>query len=165
MSEKIIVITPNDTIELQDYTDYKSLQQAVNGMIERFHSDRLPIGAGGLKIDLFCNEEFLLIESEEFNKVNAVASLMSGQEIRGNVAVTVYAGDGESRGFEYKEAMIDGEMQEDICECWVAEDLVMRYIAANRSALKELHDRLDNNKSEPYFEITSWDSKDRGDER
>ena len=175
MQEKIIVIKPDDTIDLQDYTDYKSLQQAVNGMIEHFHSDKLPIDPtqvdpmaanikSSLPVDLFCNEEFLVNDSEEFDKINAVASLLSGQEIRGNVAMVVNAGGGENRGFEYKDYEDENEIVHiGYCECSAACDTLREFVVRNENELEQLHKQLDNNKSEPYFEITSWGDKPKND--
>lgn len=174
MTEKIIVLTPDDTIELVDYNDYKSLQGAVNGMIELFHRDKLPIDPtevdpmaanikSSLPVDLFCNEEFLVNDSEEFDKINAVASLLSGQEIRGNVAMVVDAGGGENRGFEYKEYEDENEIVHiGYCECSAACDTLRWFIEKNANELERLHKQLDNHKSEPYFEITSWDTMSQG---
>ena len=163
MSGKIIIIKPDDTITSSDYTGYQSLSDAVNGMIEHFHSTELPVepslahGQETLPVDLYCNEEFMLIDSEEFNKVNAFASLLTGQEIRGNVAMVVDAGGGENRGFEYLEETVDGKVEEALCECWTAEDTVLKYINQNRDKLQDLHKKLDNNKSEPRIEFYALD--------
>lgn len=157
MNEKIIVIKPDDTIALADYTGYETLRDTVNGAIENFHSTALPVSpvlvpnTDHLDITLFCNDAFLISDSREFDKVNAVASILSGKEIRGNVAVVVDVGGGETRGFEYKEISVDGDIEEDFCECWAAEDTIMRYINDNRDKLREVHKEFDNNKSEPYL--------------
>ncbi len=167
MSGKMIVIKPDDTIELADYNGYESLSQAVGGggMIEYFHSADLPVlpalahGKESLTVDLICNEEFLIDGGEEFDKINAVASLLSGREIRGNVLMLVNNGDGTNRGFEYlEEETVEGaEPEEALCECWSAEDTVLKYIKTTRDKLENLHKQYDNNKSEPVFEVRAWD--------
>lgn len=167
MSGKMIVIKPDDTIELADYNGYESLSEAVGGggMIEYFHSTDLPVlpslahGKETLPVDFICNEEFLIDDSEEFNKINAVASLLSGKEIRGNVIMLVNNGNGENRGFEYlEEETVEGaEPEEALCECWTAEDTVLKYINTTRAELQKLHQQYDNNKSDPVAEIRTWD--------
>lgn len=192
MEEKIIVIKPDDTIELADYDGYESLSKTVNGMITCFHRLDLPVdpveinpsvsGPTKLNVDLYCNDEFLIDDSKEFDKINAVAFLMSNQEIRGNVAMVVDAGGGENRGFEYKDYTNDQEgvrngFREcrnqvvsttltteggggamDYCECAAAMKSVWEFIHLHERALKGLHEKYDNNKSEPVIEVTSWDS-------
>lgn len=170
MSEKIIVIKPDDTIELADYDGYKSLSKTVNGMITCFHRLDLPVdpveinpfvsGPTKLSVDLYCNDEFLIDDSKEFDKINAVASLMSNQEIRGNVAMVVDAGGGENRGFEYKDYTNDqeGGVAMDYCECAAAMKSVRDYIFLNNRELHRLHARFDGNKTEAVIEVTSWDN-------
>ena len=164
MSGKMVVLTPEDTIQLADYEDYKSIQNAVHGSIEHCFSFELPVDpvlCGGRKTipcDLYCNDEFLISNNKEFDKINAVASLiMSGgnniAEIRGNVVLVPYAGEGRNRGFDYKEVKIDDEVEEDLCECWAVEDVLMRYIGRNTEALKQFHAEFDNKKSIPKWEI------------
>ena len=55
-----------------------------------------------LTVDFYCNEEFAVIDDEKFEKLNALASLISGQEIRENVAVVVYAG-GRATAFTFSQ--------------------------------------------------------------
>lgn len=170
---KLIVITPDDTIETKDYVSYESISDAVNGSFEHLHSMRpedadlqysinVPIepilsvdGKSEVPVDLFCNDEFLVDSSEEFDKINAVASQLLGQEIRGNVVALVYEGGGENRGFEYKEyTEVEGaEPEEDLCECWGVEDTLLKYINSTKENLQELHKQYDNNKSEPRIEF------------
>ena len=166
MSGKMIVIKPDDTISLADYNGYESLSEGVGGggMIEYFHTTDLPVmpamahGKETLSVDLVCNEEFLIDGSEEFDRINAVASLLSGQEIRGNVLMIVNNGDGSNRGFEYlEEPAVEGaEPEEALCECWTAEDTVMKYINNTKDELAKLHKQYDNNKSDPSWHIEAW---------
>jgi len=154
MAGKILVLTPDDTVKTADYKDYSSINDEVHGLYEVFHEDKLPMIIGDdLDIVFFCNEEFLIRDDDEFNKINAVASLLSGQEIRGNVVIAVneLTDDGyDSRGFEYMEEDVGGgEIEEAICEHWLAEDTFLLFINQNADALKELHEKFDNNKSEP----------------
>lgn len=158
---KIIVLTSNDTIETADYTNYCSIQAVVGGNIEFFHSTKIPVmsmfahGESVLPVTMYCNEEFLIDESEDFNKLNAVASLISGQEIRGKVAILVDTGDGENRGFEYLEEETNGEITEAFCECWTAMETLRRFISDKETAIRELHQKYDNIKSDPMINIVS----------
>lgn len=168
MEEKIIVIKPDDTIELADYDGYKSLKKTVNGLIERFDSFALPIdptligkkAVTKLSVSLYCNEEFLISDSKEFDKINAVASLISNQEIRGNVAMVVLCtDDGENRGFEYESFKDEnGTALDAPCECLAAYGSVMEFIHLNECRLENLHEQLDN-KSVPYIKVYGFDVK------
>ena len=166
--QKLIIITPEDTLKLVDYNGYDTIHEAVDGIYEHFFSDDIPVvngigtnGGNSVKCSFFCNEEFLIRDDEQFDKINALATLLSGQEIRGNVALTVdyYNEDGEldSRGFEYLEEDVgDGEIEEAICECWGVEDTLLSTINHNRDKLAQCHRDMDNKKSEPKFEFTSF---------
>lgn len=160
MADKIIIIHSDDHISNADYNGYESLQKAVGGLAEFFHDTKIAVepslcdGNETLPLVMFCNEEFLIDDDPKFDKVNAVASLMCGREIRGDVAVVVDSGNGDSRGFKYKEYIEEGhEPEEDLCECWAVEDTLMKYVNAYREELQQLHKTYDNNKSEPKIEF------------
>jgi len=157
MNENIIVITPDDTITTANYNGYNSLKEVVDGCIERFHCMELDFSLPHLEekdvlgINFYCNEEFLISDDEQFDKVNAIASLISGQEIRGNVAMTACDGyDEEERGFQQGR------------ETNVMEKILERYVEGNKEKIANLHKEFDGNKSEPTFEVMSYDEwKDR----
>lgn len=156
--EKMIVLHPDETVSLADYNGYETIRDAVDGNIEHFFVTDMSIGPlshlGVISVDFYCNEEFLIRNDKKFDKINAVASLISRQEIRGDVAVLVNAGNGENRGFDYKEYSEDGcEPEQDICECWFVEDAFCRLVNTHREDLKELHEQFDNNKSQPHIEF------------
>lgn len=162
--DKMIILTPDDGIKLSDYENYTSLQKAVNGNFEHCFSFDLPVdpvlcnGAVSIPCDLYCNEEFLIDSSEEFNKINAVASLIMSDErrfseIRGNVALLPSTDDGGNRGFKYQEIIIEGNIEENLCECWSAEDTIMLFINKNAEMLDKIHKEFDNNKSDPKWGI------------
>lgn len=149
MEQRILIITPDDEIKKIPYTDYKDLQKAVDGYFERCASFGLPVisvlaeGKKKLPVDVFCNEEFML-QRHKFSKVNAVATLIAKQEIRGNVAIVVREMETDSRGFYYKEEEMDnGEIEEALCECWTAEDTLLRFIKANEATIQALHKKID----------------------
>lgn len=146
---KQIIITPNEEVKTVDYTGYESIRDGVNGSIERCGSLDIDTPLGSLKTDLYCNDSFLISDKEEFNKINAVASLFTGQEIRGDVVLLVNEGC-DNRGFEYLETP-DGE--EDLCECWFVEDKLLLFINHAKEDIEMLHEDYDDNKSEPVFEF------------
>lgn len=158
---KLIIIHSDDTISNADYNGYESLRDAVGGLIEHFYDVNIPVepnlcnGKETLPLVMYCNEEFAIDNDEKFDKINAVASLISNMEIRGDVAVVVDAGYGESRGFEYKEYAVDGcEPEEDFCECWAVEDTLLALINNRKKELEKIHKDFDNNKSKPHIEIS-----------
>ena len=153
--QKALVFTPDDTIETVDYEGYRTIQDVVDGSYDTcghidFGFEDKPSEAT-LHLTMFCNDEFLIRNDEKFDKVNAVASLLYGGELRGNVILTVdvETEDGiESRGFYYHE--VSGK--EAICEHAIAYDTFEKYIEENKDEIQALHEKLDMNKSEP--EIT-----------
>lgn len=146
MTDKIIILTSDDKVQTADYTDYKSLQNAVEGLIEHFNTlpnvQLVPIEPP-IKIDMWCNDEFTYSDTESCKKINALATALNGGNvIYGNVALTVAMPYGESRGFKHIE---NEEGEEDICECWFMEDrlLLMRNSMEQDGVLKELHEQFD----------------------
>ena len=98
MREMIIVLKANDTMTKKPYEGFESLRETVEGTISYFHSAVVQTILGKrLNVDMICNDEFAIDNDEKFDKVNALASVMSGQEIRGNVAVIVDLENGENR--------------------------------------------------------------------
>ena len=153
-----IIIDGNDNVTTKEYTNYKDINDAVGGVFSRCGSIGIEIPfQGNVKCDIFCNDEFLISDDEQFDKINAIATLMTNQDIRGNVFILVNEGE-DNRGFEYIETP-DGE--EDICECWMAEDLLMRFITNNREIIEQIHKDFDGNKPEPRFELYDLDDMDK----
>lgn len=78
----VILITPEDTIEVKEYKDYHTINELVDGWYEHcgvfVAADKMCM--------LFCNEEFLFQDNCTFN---SVATALAGQSIYGNVVVTV----------------------------------------------------------------------------
>lgn len=154
MSEKIIIITPDDKLQSADYNGYECLRDAVNGTIEYFATNvELPFLKA--EADFVCNDSFLVDKSEEFDKINAVASLLfsqdgeNGLEIRGNVAVVLSNGDGSNRGFNFKEG--------DICEHWIMEDFLEKFINNHKDEITKCHEKHDNNKSAPTLKFEAFE--------
>lgn len=146
---KILIITPKDKVEFKDYTGYESLRNTVEGTISYFHKTNI----GNLKVDMICNDEFLL--DDRFNEVNAFATLLSGQIIYGNVAMVVYKGHGENRGFEFRDnditceaislkLALENTMKDDLCS----------------EMLKLYHEKYDKEKPEPKIQFKSYKNID-----
>lgn len=149
---KIIVITPDDEIKSYNFTD-TTISEIVDGIPARIGSTALKLYATGelLPISLFCNDDFMN-EEEGFDKINAVASTMCNNEIRGNLAIVVdvteHFGEISHRGFEYIEREVDGTPEEDICEHWLAVDTLMFFIKHNKEIIRELHNKYDGHYGE-----------------
>lgn len=86
----VILITPEDTIEVKEYIDYHTINELVDGWYEHCGV----FGAADKMCMLFCNKEFLFQDNCTFN---SVATALAGQSIYGNVVVTVdgYNDEGE----------------------------------------------------------------------
>lgn len=158
--KKIVVLkAEGDKVETVDYDGYKSISAVTDGLIEHFRDEKIPTPLGNLNATLYCNEEGLL--REDLKTVNAIATLLYGQPIYGDVAVLKDLGDGDDTGFEYKEEENDGVKEETICECWFVEDAFMLAINGNKDKLAELHKQYDDNKPEPFIMVTSMDDMEK----
>ncbi len=162
--QKALVFTPNDEINSVEYKDFRTIGEVVGGTFEtctkiQWNNEENQL-TSPLNLTMFCNDEFLVRNDKEFDKVNAVATLLSNTEIRGNVILLAdsYTEDGiESRGFEFAEE--NGE--ELLCEHMLVFDTFEQIIADNKDKLQEIHKALDNNKSIPKaVYITVDDLKD-----
>lgn len=87
----IVVIKPDDKIELEPYENFKSIEKCVEGYFE--FCGHLP-AADGSRLDVYCNEQGLLINKCTFN---ATATLLMANHIYGNIALLLrgYNDDGE----------------------------------------------------------------------
>jgi len=166
----MVVITSDDEVKTMPYEDYRSQQKAVEGSIEHFGSSTISIPFGGnLKVDFWCNEEFRYSEAESCKKVNPLGSALysgildKGEAtfteqglIFGNVAITVALPEGETRGFEN---IIDDEGEQDICETWFVEDILLRIKnGLEREGISQsLHEGYDNKTVEPEVQVMSFD--------
>jgi len=144
---KILVITNDEKVRAEEYHDFKDIQRAVGGTFDIFsitHFSLYNENSVPEELILHCNDEALLIESEEFNKVNAAAALIdNGSLIYGNIAVLIDAGEGESRGFTDEEATAFTEWLNDIMQ-------------KNHNVLKKFHEEYDSKKPEPKIEFFSF---------
>ena len=166
MAEKIIILTSNDEIQTEDYTDYNSLQNAVEGSIKHFNTlpnvQLVPIDPP-IKVDMWCNEEFANSDKESCKRLNTIATALNGGNlIYGNVALTVLSPEGEQRGFRYSEKA-DGK--KDICECYFMEDrlLHMRKGMEQDGIIADLHAQFDHSKPKTNVEIAPTESCSKKD--
>ena len=148
--QKAIILTPDDTVEAVDYEGYTTIHNAVDGIYQTCGGTEWE----NFNLTIFCNEEFLIRDDEQFDKLNAVASAIYGGEIRGNavVLIDVETSDGiDSRGFEYAE--------NENCECSRFIKYAEAFIEYNKENLNELHQLMDGreNKSEPQGTVISVD--------
>lgn len=158
--KKIVVLkAEGDKVETVDYDGYRSIYAVTDGLIEHFHDEKIPTPLGNLNATLYCNEEGLL--RGDLKTVNAIATLLYGQPIYGDVAVLKDLGDGEDTGFEYKETEENGVKEETICECWFVEDAFMLAINKNKNKIEALHKQYDDNKPEPFIKVTSMDDMEK----
>lgn len=76
----VILITPEDKIEVKEYINYHTLNDLVEGYFERCGS----IGILDRMCMVFCNEEFLLQDNYAFN---AIGTAIASQPIYGNIVI------------------------------------------------------------------------------
>lgn len=168
----MVVITSDDEVKTMPYVDYKSQKEAVEGYIEHFGSAEIFVPFGqNLKIDFWCNEEYRYCEAESCKKVNPVGSALYGGLLKGldvsealsdeqglifgNVAITVSLPEGETRGFEN---IIDEEGEQDICEAWIVEDILLRVKnhMEREGMIQTLHENYDGKAVEPKTQYMAF---------
>lgn len=140
----VLLITPEDKIEIKEYVEYHTLNELVDGWYERCGcfavADKLCM--------LFCNEEFLFQDNCAFN---AIGTTLAGQPIYGNVVVTEDGYNDEDERdalpFNYNDA-------QKICD--ILNDL--RIIIA--PVLNDLNAKYKDNKPEPTFEVSAMSEKE-----
>lgn len=144
MNGSIIIIRNNEQVVTADYADYKDIQKAVGGLAEHFLTMELDNEKGEtFQVIGFCNEEYLLIDSEETNIVNAGAFLLNGQIVYGNIAFLIDKGNGEERGFTKAEE-----------KKFV--NAVTALIKSNVRVVSMVHNRYDGNKPDPRVTFISF---------
>lgn len=133
----VVLISPDDSSEIKEYTDYKTINDLVDGWYES-----CGVFAVGNKMTLlFCNEEFLFRDELHFN---AVASALSNQPIYGNVVLLQKIHNEED---EMDALPFEKEDAERICIALT--DFRIKHDAM----LDALHHHYDNNKPKPTAEI------------
>ena len=141
MNGSIIIIRNNEQVVTADYVDYKDIQKAVGGMIECYeYIDFCKANGEKIQIICWCNEEYLLIDKEELNIINAGAYLINQNSvIYGNVAFLIDKGNGEERGFTPEET-----------EEFVS--ALTNFLKAHSNLIPMVHKRYDGNK--PDLRVT-----------
>lgn len=158
--EKLIVLRPDDKFEAVDfdrensYTALKKLVKADNESINDtcigFYSSsiRFPCideETGELSSEEqmfnFCyNDNFLVNEYEDFNRINAVATHILNHEMRGNVVITLRDEEGSTRGFNNAELTA-------LCEG------LNRYKERYKNEFIMSHEEYDGFKGKPSVEL------------
>lgn len=98
----LVILTPQDSIELAEYTGLDSLQKGVGGYIECLCFKNFDIDTEVITVSLFCNEEFRIDHAGEFCHINAYATLLSGMPVYGNVVIAGVSGE-DNFGFNEKQ--------------------------------------------------------------
>ena len=138
MNGSIIIMKNDEQVTTAEYADYKDIQKAVGGMIECYeYIDFCKANGEKIHIICWCNEEYLLIDKEEMNIINAGAFLLNPNSvIYGNVAFLIDKDDSEERGFTPEET-----------EEFVSK--LTSFLKANSNLIPKIHFRYDGNKPEP----------------
>ena len=139
---KVIVFKSDDSMELRPYSNYETLQEAVGGLFQICGGVNLP---DGNTATLFCNEEFLNINADEFKRVNVIASEINGRErIYGDAVLALDIVD-DSVGFPE-------EMARKLMEYYQEE--------IKKLDPESFHKKYDNRKPEPKMEFYSFRSEE-----
>ena len=161
MEERILIITPEDKVISKTYYGNMSIQEAVGGYEENCGTQSIPViaavveGKENLDINIYSNGSLAIMNDKQFDKINAVASLIAETEIRGNAVVLLNEGIGKERGFKYEQEETDGTLSESPCECWTAETTIKGFINRFRHIIHECHEQFDNNKEESFTSFMS----------
>ena len=135
----VILITPEDKIEVKEYKDYHTINELVDGWYELCGwfviADKMWM--------LFCNEEFLFQDNCAFN---SVGTALAGQPIYGNVVVTL---DGYNVDNERDSLPMSCAEANDICT--ILNDM-RTFIAPT---LDELNVKFKDEKPSPQYEAVT----------
>ena len=149
MNGKMFQLTSDDEIKITDYTGYDSLSHAVNGMIELVAEIELPVRGldeygkfKNVNFDIYCNEEFLYMEGDEFNKANALTMAMIDHDlIRGNtVLIPIDTKTGANYGLSEDEADY-------------VHKLLSSYKKEFKNKIKKIHTIKDNDRTCPEPQV------------
>lgn len=91
----ILVVHPDDSITLEPYETWESIQTCVEGPFQICGQLAPDKHSNGFPYTIYCNEEFLFQDGLEFNPMGSV---LSNQLIYGNVAILV---DGKTSDGDY----------------------------------------------------------------
>ena len=144
----LITLGVDETIGQMPYTGYPSMRDAVGGFIEHCGD----IQDKKMNYSVWCNEEFLYIDSSEFKTLNAIASAVCGQPIYGPafIALDTMTDEGmDSVGFSL-----------DSPELKRVEGMLDHFVKTHSSDIKRMHEQLDNNAPEPRAVIMSFSSNE-----
>lgn len=140
----VILITPDERIEIREFKKYETIKELVDGWYEHCGC----IGILDKLCDLYCNEEFLLRDDCVFN---SIASLLTSRPIYGNLVVTCYGfnDDGEQDSVPFEE-----EKAKAICEC------LCKIKESFSEALTDLKATFSDNKPNPQPIVMTISEKD-----
>lgn len=133
----VVLVSPDDSVEIREYTNYQTINDLVAGWYERCGV----FGVGDKMTFLFCNEEFLFHDELQFN---AIGTALANQPIYGNV---VMLQDGYNEDNERDALPFEKEEAEKICIA--ISDFRIRYGAS----LEALHRHYDTCKPKPSAQI------------
>lgn len=148
MSEKMIIITSDDKLKSVDYNGFESLSREIaNGdsfsYCGRQDIPTIPALADGkdhIEAIFYCDDNCAISNDARFDKINAVATLITGNEVCGDVAMLFHEGNGVTRGFKYFEEEVgDGVFEQALCEHWTVEDTLMRFMHDCKEDIQKLH--------------------------
>lgn len=149
---RMIIITPDDKITTALYSGFASIMEAVYGYPEFCGHETIPVdpqyeeGEEEVKVSTYCSRDLIISEDKQFDKINAVASLLMEKEIRGNLVVLADEGKGKNRGFLYLDRTFEGIVNELPCECWSAKKSLRSFVSEFYPHIKECHERFDGKK-------------------
>lgn len=142
-----IIITPSEEIKTVEYKGTDTIHEIVDGFFDVVKSEVLHVqGYGDIEWIAFCNDEGLLQDTAEDNKVNALITGFYGYPIYGNVCMLKEFnnsyGERDSTGFDDIEALIITGWLEEVKE-------------QNKDAIAGMHQELDQNKPKAEPQIIS----------
>lgn len=141
-----ILIKPDDTIEIKEYKNYRTINQLVGGWYEICGH----FGASNVMCFIFCNEEFLFDDDAKFN---AVATLLAGQPIYGNIVILE---DG------YNPEICDRDsMPLSVEQAHNVQAALSALVSHFSASLKEFHFKYDNSKPEPKYQVDAYFMEDK----
>lgn len=128
MSDKIVIIRSDDNIEYWDYHGFATIKKAISCPIGNYQKSSL----------MYMKEFNVLVHAAPSpESVNVIATLLSGDFIRGNAALLVHNGICVFRGFDTN--IIHNNFKKQFCEFDIVKSKLEHFVSTHREDIEALH--------------------------
>lgn len=136
MSDKIVIIRSDDNIEYWDYHGFATIKKAISCPIGNYQKSSLMYMSVFADIMHYLN--IVLVHAAPSPElVNVIATLLSGDFVRGNAALLVHNGICVFRGFDTN--IIHNNFKKQFCEFDIVKSKLEHFVSTHREDIEALH--------------------------